>query len=319
MRRTPSSASAQVGLPAVAPPAGALTVAGHGQPEVERLVGQGLVELVELAVGRAGGRRGEDRRRAAGPGQRHGRGLEQRQVGVAATGVAGDGLEQARAAAWWSSPAPPTTAGWPAAARCGAGRRRARPSASRSGVPTNGKLTTSTKPAPASVRPTRRRSRWLRVRPRPGGGRRQHRRHVGVADDPRDLLDQVEGVGEVGAPRRRRRPSGARRPPSTSQPTARRLATVVVGGSMSMPVTRAGRPASIGRIGSRRVRADHASRRARPCRRRSVVSSSATRSAATSAIVGSVPRSNRLAASDGSLWRRSVRKIGDRRPSARPR
>ena len=40
-----------------------------------------------------------------------------------------------------------------------------------------------------------------------------------------------------------------------------------------------------------------------------VVSSSATRSAATSGMVGSVPRSKRLDASDGSLWRRSVRKI----------
>src|SRR3546814_1373721 len=39
------------------------------------------------------------------------------------------------------------------------GSSASRPSASRSGSPTNGKSTTSTQPAPASVRPIRRRSR----------------------------------------------------------------------------------------------------------------------------------------------------------------
>ena len=37
--------------------------------------------------------------------------------------------------------------------------------------------------------------------------------HLGVADDPRDLLDQVVRVGQVGPPGRRQRRSGCRRPP----------------------------------------------------------------------------------------------------------
>ena len=125
------------------------------------------------------------------------------------------------------APAPRWRAGWPAG-RCARRTSSAgRPSASRAASPTNGKLSTSTQPAPASVRPIRRRSRCSRVSPRPAAGVRQHGRHVVVADDPGDLLDQVVGVGQVGPPGRRRRRRRASRAGSTAQPTASRCATAV--------------------------------------------------------------------------------------------
>ncbi len=81
VRRTASSASDQpAGRPAPHQP-GRSRVAGDDEAEVQRLGGQRLVELVELAVGRPP----VDRRRSApGPSPRgigDGRGLEERQVG----------------------------------------------------------------------------------------------------------------------------------------------------------------------------------------------------------------------------------------------
>ena len=182
------------------------------------------------------------------------------------------------------------------------------PSASRSASPTNGKLITSTQPAPASVRPTRRRSRCSRVSPRPAGARRQHRRHLVVADDPDDLLDQVVGVGEVRAPRRR----GHGQPVAVLDDVAadgragwRRSSAA----SISMPVIRAGRSTAIVIARARRRRADdgHAGLdRAAAVRRRAARRPGRRRAGA---IVGSTPRSMRLPASEGSLCRLPVRNI----------
>ncbi len=80
-----------------------------------------------------------------------------------------------------------------------------RPSASNAASPTNGKLIdldaagTGEGAADPAAQPL------LAGEPTAGGLARQHRRDLVVADDPGDLLDQVERVGEVGAPRRRGR------------------------------------------------------------------------------------------------------------------
>ena len=67
----------------------------------------------------------------------------------------------------------------------------------------NGKVITSTYPSPASVAADAAAQLLGAGQPASGRGHRQHRRDPVVADQPDDLLDQVVGVGEVGAPRRR--------------------------------------------------------------------------------------------------------------------
>ena len=153
-----------------APPAGALALAGQDHGQVQRLLGQRLEQLGQLVVagppvdavdrapgrGRPGTRR--CRSRTATPPAYRGRGC-------------GPRPRAGRAAASWCTTAPRPRAGWPAARSCAARRRRAGPSWSKAASPTNGKLITSTQPAPARVRPIRRRSRCSRVSPRPAASR----------------------------------------------------------------------------------------------------------------------------------------------------
>ena len=173
---------------------------------MQRLRRECLVEVVPLALGGPAVDR-QDRGARPAVRQRHGGGLEERDVGVAAARVASGGRQQARQ-------------------QRGRHRRLLRRHRVRQpqGLPP---LVGGVQPERVELRrPDEREADHLDVAgpgqgaadpaPEPlpprqaatGRRRREHRRHVDVADDPGHLLDQVEGVGEVGAPRRRGRGEG---------------------------------------------------------------------------------------------------------------
>ena len=79
---------------------------------------------------------------------------------------------------------------------------------------------TSTRPWPASTSATRRRTRWRVGEPGAARGRREDRGDALVAVDAGDLLDEVLGGGEVGAPGGRGHREQVRRRGSTAQPIA---------------------------------------------------------------------------------------------------
>ena len=198
------------------PPATASPDGDHGQ--VQRLRGQGGVECRELLVGRAAVD-GQDRRRAGVARQRDRAGLEDRHVGVAVADVLAGGPQHpreqrrgheaglgAQRVGQLEQVASRVVGGQAEGVEVGrpderevhhldealAGQRAADPAA---------QLLGPGQPA------TRRR-------------RRQHRRHLVVADEPDDLLGEVLRVGQVGAPRRRR--DGER--PRPRRPRTRRRA-----------------------------------------------------------------------------------------------
>ena len=173
---------------------------------MQRLRWKSLVEVVPLPVRRAAVDR-QDRRPRPAVRQGHGGGLEERHVGVAPAGVAGGGRQQAREQrrghqrllrrhrVRQTKRLPPLVGG--VQPECVELRRPDEGEADHLDVAGTGQGAADPAPQPLPTRQT-------------ATGRRcgEHRGHVDVADDPGDLLDEVEGVGEVGTPRRRRRREG---------------------------------------------------------------------------------------------------------------
>ena len=158
----------------------------------------------------------------------------------------------------------------------------------------------------------RRAPRRHRRSPASAAGRQRRRDRV-VAVDARDLLDQVLGNREVGAPARR--PAAQQRPRRRSRRRRRRARAA----STSSPARERVPSRRFTRAGSSAISAARGAPRRAPRRRpartfppASSASSRAARSAARATPSGSTPRSKRY---DASLWRprrRAVRRTAGR-------
>ena len=247
-----------------------------------------------------------DRRRAAVDGERHRAGLEQRDARGAAAEVAGRARGAGRAAASWCTTAPRPRAGWPAGPRARSGSSAGSPSWSKAALADEREadhLDAAGAGQGAADPPAQ---PLLAGEPAAGGLAGQHRRDLVVADDPDDLLDQVVGVGEVGAPGRR----GAQYRRAVPDQAADLLEVGDRGRRRGCRCRRCG-------PGRSEAIAMAAGRGASPTTVTpgSAVpppywtSSSTTRSAAAGVITGSTPRSLRLPASEVSLCRLPVRNM----------
>jgi hypothetical protein len=170
---------------------------------VQRLCGNRLGQVVPLALGRTAVDR-EDRRGDSGVGHGDRRGLEQREVRGAAADVARDRAEQAGQQGRRHQRLL-------AAQRVGQAQRRTTGIGCIESEPVEVTLPDEgeadhldvARPGEraADTTPHRLLSGQTAARRRRG----QHARDAVVADDPGDLLDEVEGIVEVGTPRRHRR------------------------------------------------------------------------------------------------------------------